>query len=81
MTEDQLRLISRLAKTQEGKDFKEEVLKPLLFQNHMDLLNEGRATRDEIVGFGNCLLFIINLFENVDSRLQEQNKTEAPDWT
>jgi hypothetical protein len=79
MNEEQLRLISRISKTQEGKDFIQEILKPMLSQNHIDLLKEGRASRDEIVGFGNCLLLLVTLFENCDIRLAERKQTQAPD--
>jgi hypothetical protein len=80
MTESQLRLLSRISRTQEGKDFVEEILKPMLSQNHIDLLKEGRALRDEIVGYGNCLLQLINLFLTCEERLTEQKNVDPPDW-
>ncbi|CAB4174712.1 hypothetical protein UFOVP1138_43 [uncultured Caudovirales phage] len=80
MTEEQLRLISRLSKTQEGKDYLAEVLKPMLLQNHIDILSEDKTHRDELIGFGNCLMQLITLFETCDIRLSERSKTEAPMW-
>jgi hypothetical protein len=79
MTEDQLRLISRIGKTQEGVDFVNEILKPMLSQNHIDLLREGKEFRDEMIGFGNCLANLVGLFENCDIRLQQQANKKAPD--
>jgi hypothetical protein len=80
MTPDQLRVISRLAKTQEGKDFLLEVLKPKLLENHADILRGNREFRDEVVGFGNCLQVLVTLFEECDIKLSESLTTDSPIW-
>jgi hypothetical protein len=81
LTNEQLKLISRIIKTQDGKDLVEEVLKPLLLQNHMDILKEGKQFRDESVGFGNCLLFLIELFNDCDVKLETRANVNVPDLT
>jgi hypothetical protein len=78
MNEEQLRLISRMMKTQDGKDFIAEIIDPMLKQNHLDILGDGRALRDEVVGFGNCLLFLKSIFENCDTKLAERAKQNVP---
>jgi hypothetical protein len=80
MTDEMLRIISRLAKTQEGKDFIGEVLKPKLVENHAHILSGPKETRDELVGFGNCLQVLVTLFENCDTKLTETHNTEPPEW-
>lgn len=79
MTEDQLRLLARIYKTQDGRDLVEEILKPMLISNHMDLLKEGRDHRDETIGFGNCVLFLLQLFQDAEQKLEGAKVTQAPD--
>ena len=79
MTEEQLRLLARMIRTQDGKDFVEEILRPMLFQNHKDLLKDGKQFRDELIGFGNCLQLLVGLFETCDIKLESSKVTEAPD--
>jgi hypothetical protein len=81
MTEEQLRLMSRLIKTQEGRDFVEEILKPMLKDNHQDLLTGNKNIRDEMIGFGNCLLALLTLFETCDIKLATQAQVDIPSFT
>ena len=83
MTEQQFKICSRLAKTQDGIDFINEILEPMAKDNYKDLLNGGKEFRDEVVGFGNCLATLLDLLNNSDIRLTEQNTPvpdEARDW-
>ena len=83
MTEEQHKICTRLFKAQEGIDFVEEILKPMQMDNYKDLLNSGKEFRDELVGFGNCLLTLLHLLENSDIRLTEQKRPlpeEASNW-
>ena len=80
MNEEQLRLLSRIIKQQEGKDFVEEILKPMLSKNHKDLLQSSRDMRDELIGYGCAIEQLIDLFNTCDQRIETQKKTEAPIW-
>lgn len=80
MTLEQLKVVSRLIKTQDGKDFLNEVLRKMVVDNYNDILTGGRQSRDELVGFGVCLKEMVVLFENCDIRLAEQGSTEPGDW-
>ena len=74
MTEHQLKICSRLAKTPEGTEFLEEILRPMQSDNYRDILKEDKIHRDELVGFGGCLDVLVDLLENCDRRLTEQQK-------
>jgi hypothetical protein len=80
-TEERLKVVSRLVKTQEGKDFVDEILKPMQEENYKDFLKTGKQYRDEICGFGNCIFELVELFTNCDTRLQALADTQAPDRT
>ena len=73
----QLRIISRLIKTQEGKDFLEEVLIPQYNQNHAQLLNSIKENRDELIGYGICLYELIKVFNTCDEKLAKQSSIEG----
>ena len=77
---NQLKTISRMTKTQEGRDFVEEVLKPLALDNYKDILREGKSIRDELVGYGNCLEYIVRLCEDCDSKLTDLETKPPADW-
>lgn len=79
MTESQIRIMCRLSKTQDGKDFLAEILKDGLIANHKQLLRDGKDKRDELVGYGACLSDLVGLFENCDIRLAEMTKPVNPD--
>lgn len=88
MNDGQLRLLDRIYRTTDGYEFVEEYLKPLLFQNHMEILKEGRAHRDEIVGYGICLKEMIDSFQSARDLLEHNRKAaldeteeQRPDWT
>jgi hypothetical protein len=72
MKDEQVRLLDRIYRTQEGKDYVEDILKPMSSENYFDLLKSGKEHRDELIGFGNCLMVMINQLENAGKRLEEQ---------
>jgi hypothetical protein len=80
MTEEEWRLLSRLGKTQDGKDLI-ALFKRMAVDNYKFLLASERNMRDELIGFGCCLKEIINLFENCDKKLITQGITEGQDRT
>lgn len=80
MTEQQFKICSRLAKCQEGRDFLEEIIRPMQKDNYKDLLREGKEVRDELVGFGGCLDTLVDLLENCDKRLLAQEEKPPEDW-
>jgi len=80
MTEHQFKICSRLAKCQEGRDFLDEIIRPMQLDNYKDLLNDGKTSRDELVGFGCCLETIVDLLENCDKRLVAQAEKSPEEW-
>ena len=72
MTEHQFKICSRLAKTPEGAEFLEEILRPMQSDNYRHLLDNGKDHRDETIGFGCCLATLVDLLTNCDRRLTEQ---------
>jgi hypothetical protein len=56
------RLIDRLYKTQDGKDFIEEYIKELQKTNYIQILASLPDNRAELVGYGNCLKDIVKVF-------------------
>jgi hypothetical protein len=83
MTEEQNRLLSRLMKTSDGKEFVDEILRPMLLENHRNLLNSSKEFRDELIGFGGCIEHLVGLFENCDTKLKTKPQDDDPniDWT
>lgn len=77
MTDQQLAVLVRLKKTQEGIDFISEVLEPLMKQNHKDILKSDKSIRDEVVGFGLCLEHLLGLLESCDTSLSKRQE-KAP---
>ena len=89
MTEKELKLLDRVAKSMDGRDFIDEILKPMLTENHRSLLHTGKGERDELIGYGRCLTDLLELFADCDIRLakvlqaaQANTPQEAPpSWT
>jgi hypothetical protein len=81
VTEEQLRLISRITRTQDGKDFLNEILTPMVNKNYNQLLGSGKEVRDELIGYGNCLKELVDIFENCDIRLNNITKTSTENWS
>jgi hypothetical protein len=79
MTEQQLLFLDRLGKSMEGRDLVEEILQPLLRENHQQLLNSTKEFRDELVGYGNCLNYMIELITKAADKLNRSKEVEAPD--
>jgi len=78
MDEATLKLISRIGKTSDGKDFV-DMLKWMQERNYSDILKTDRSTRDEQVGFGLCLEELVGLFSECDIRLARMKEVDAPD--
>jgi hypothetical protein len=80
MTDDQLKIVSRIAKTQDGKDFLDLILKNGQRANYEQILLDGKQNRDELVGYGNCLRDLVAVFENCDIRLNKSKDVDTPSW-
>ena len=78
LTEQELRIFSRLSKSPEGIDFM-EILDKKLLENHRMILGRDKEFRDEAVGYGTCLLELLELFANCDDKLKRISVQEAQD--
>lgn len=81
MNEQQLRILARLAKSQDGSDFLTQILVPMSEQNYQHILGTSREGRDELVGYGNCLKELIKNFLDYQVKLTTLSNTEGNDWS
>jgi hypothetical protein len=81
MTEEQLRLVARMVRTQDGKDFLNEILLPGVNKNYHQILGSGKEVRDELIGYGNCLKELVDIFENCDIRLNNITNKTTENWS
>ena len=78
VTEQELRVFSRLKQNQDGIDLFEILLNQLA-QNHMILLEGKKDYRDEMIGYGACLLDITRLFKECDDKLKRYSVKDSQD--
>jgi hypothetical protein len=82
LTDKQLTVLKRIHVNQDLKDFREEILQPLLEQNHTHLLESSKSNRDELIGYGSCLFDLIKIFvdntNNVSSLYKVDTNEENP---
>ena len=78
---EQLILLSRLKKNQDGVDLINEILIPLLSKNHDSILGSAKDGRDELVGYGQCLNDLIKIFVDCENKLSASSKLDMnKDW-
>lgn len=78
LSDEQLRVINRVYRTQDGKDFV-EVLKYLTAIRYLEILKIDKAKQDMLIGQSQQLFELIALFESSEQKLHTMSQTEVPE--
>jgi hypothetical protein len=77
--QEQLSLLVRIIRTQDGRDLLNNVLLPLTNENYQDILASNESNRSELVGKGLQLKELISIFETAEEKLRSFTIVESED--
>ena len=79
LNQEQLSLLVRIIRTQDGKDFIENVLLPLTNDNYQDILAANKDIRSELVGKGQQLQELVKMFNTAEEKLRSFTIVDSQD--